>query len=95
MRRLREWIHGRGRNIVITVVIVLAFSIVAHYFVVERHGKWGLESPYSADVQETVSPKPQEDYYIGGSSIGKVEKGTTITTGDTISDNSDKNNDKK
>ena len=94
MRKIREWMHGRGRNVVITAVAVIAFAIIAHYFVVERHGKWGLESAYSADVQETVSPKPQKDYYVGGASIGTVKKGTKITTGDTIkkdSENDEKN----
>ena len=54
MRKIREWMHGRGRKTVITVVIIIAFAMIAHYFIVERHGKWGLESAYSADVQETV-----------------------------------------
>ena len=81
MRKIREWMHGRGRKTVITV---------------ERHGKWGLESAYSADVQETVSPKPQKDYYVGGASIGGVKKGTTIATGDTIEkDNEDDEKNKK
>ena len=78
--------HGRGRNIVITFIVVMAFAMLAHYFIVERHGKWGLESAYSAETQETVSPKPQKDYYVGGDSIGKVQEGTTIATGDTISE---------
>lgn len=46
--------------------------------------QWGLESAYSAGVNETVSPKPQKDYYVGGSSIGGVDKNTKISTGDTI-----------
>ena len=93
MGKIREWMHGRGRKTVIAVMIVLAFAMVVHYFIVERHGKWGLESAYSADVQETVSPKPQEDYYVGGASIGSVKKGTKISEGDTIKkDNEDKKN---
>ena len=96
MRKIREWMHGRGRKTVITVVIIIAFAMIAHYFIVERHGKWGLESAYSADVQETVSPKPQKDYYVGGASIGVVKKGTTIATGDTIEkDNEDDEKNKK
>ncbi len=84
MGKIRDWMHGRGRKIVIMVVVILAFTMVAHYFIVERHGKWGLESAYSSDVQETVSPKPQKDYYVGGASIGGMKKGTKIATGDTI-----------
>ena len=84
MGRIRDWMHGSGRKTVIAVVIVTAAAIVIHYFVVERHGKWGLESAYSAGVNETVSPKPQKDYYVGGSSIGGVDKNTKISTGDTI-----------
>ena len=84
MGKIRDWMHGPGRNTVIAVVCILAFAIIVHYFVVERHGKWGLESAYSADVQETVSPRPHKDDYIGGSSIGSVKKGTKIATGDTI-----------
>ena len=91
MRKIREWMHGRGRKTVITVVIIIAFAMIAHYFIVERHGKWGLESAYSVDVQETVSPKPQKDYYVGG-----VKNGTTIATGDTIEkDNEDDEKNKK
>ena len=67
MGKIRDWMHGSGRKTVIAVVIVIAAAIVIHYFVVERHGKWGLESAYSAGVNETVSPKPQKDYYVGGS----------------------------
>lgn len=85
MGKFRDWMHGRGRNTVITLIVVIAFAMIAHYFIVERQGKWGLESAYSADVQETVSPNPQKDYYVGGDSIGKIQKGTTIATGDTIS----------
>ena len=96
MRKIREWMHGRGRKTVITVVIIIAFAMIAHYFIVERHGKWGLESAYSADVKETVSPKPQKDYYVGGASIGGVKRGTTIATGDTIEkDNEDDEKNKK
>ena len=84
MGKIRDWMHGSGRKTVIAVVTVIAAAIVIHYFVVERHGKWGLESAYSAGVNETVSPKPQKDYYVGGSSIGGVDKNTKISTGDTI-----------
>ena len=44
MGKIRDWMHGSGRKTVIAVVTVIAAAIVIHYFVVERHGKWGLES---------------------------------------------------
>lgn len=43
-----------------------------------------LRVPTVPGVNETVSPKPQKDYYVGGSSIGGVDKNTKISTGDTI-----------
>lgn len=51
MGKIRDWMHGSGRKTVIAVVTVIAAAIVIHYFVVERHGKWGLESAYSAGSQ--------------------------------------------
>lgn len=60
MGKIRDWMHGSGRKTVIAVVTVIAAAIVIHYFVVERHGKWGLESAYSAGVNETGITKATE-----------------------------------
>ena len=80
------------------ILMYLIFGVLTTVvsFITAGIAKWGLESAYSADAQETVSPKPQEDYYVGGASIGGVKKGTTIATGDTIEkDNEDDEKNKK
>lgn len=76
MGKLREWMHGKGRNIVITLVFLVAMGIVVHYFVVERDGYLGTGKP-----NPTLSPKPIN----GGNRIGPVPSNGTITTGDAIS----------
>lgn len=79
MRKFREWMHTTGRNKVIAVVVLVAFAIVLHYFIVERDGYIGPGKP-----NPTVSPKSAKEEIIGGDSIGGVDPDTTMIPGDAI-----------
>lgn len=79
MRKIREWMHTKGRNTVITVVFLVAIAIVLHYFIVERGGYIGSGRP-----NPTVSPKSAKEEIIGGDSIGGVDPDTTMLPGDAI-----------
>lgn len=71
MKRIWEWMHGRGRGVVIAATVVLAFAIVLHYFLVEKDGKWGGDSgAYSASPMP--SPRSMEETIIGGDTIGEA-----------------------
>lgn len=80
MKKFRDWMHGKGRAVVMAVVLVIALGIVGHYFVVERDGYIGANKP-----NVTLSPKPAEEEIIGGDSIGGVKPDTTMLPGDAIS----------
>lgn len=80
MKKFREWMHGRGRNLVMFIVAVIAIGIVVHFFVVERGGHLGSGRP-----NPTVSPKTLEEQNIGGDSIGTADENATYIPGDAIS----------
>lgn len=65
MKKFIEWMHGKGRSIVMLVVALVALSIVLHYFVVERDCYIGPGKP-----NPTTSPKTKEELNLGGDSIG-------------------------
>ena len=71
MKRIWEWMHGRGRSVVIAVTVVLAFAIVLHYFLVEKNGNWGGDSGTSSALA-TAAPRSMEETVIGGDTIGEV-----------------------
>lgn len=81
MRKIREWMHGKGKTPVMLIVVVVAMIIVVNYFMVERNGVWGI----GKYVTPTATPARMEDTIIGGSSIGSKSDDVTITTGDAIS----------
>ncbi len=66
MSKIREWMHGKGRNLVIAVVFVAALAIVLHYFFVERGGQWGLRTfpvgnaTATPEISMTPSPTPKD-----------------------------------
>jgi len=64
MKKLREWMTGNGRPIVMAVAVFMALGIVVHYFVTERGGQIGGGKP-----NPTITPKPLEETIIGGDSI--------------------------
>lgn len=64
MNKLRDWMHGRGRNAVMLVVALIAIGIALHYFVVERDCFIGPGKP-----EPTASPKPMKETLIGGDSL--------------------------
>lgn len=71
MKKFREWMHGKGRNVVMLIVGLIALGIVLNYFVVERGGHIGPDKP-----NPTVSPRSREEQNIGGDSIGPVKENT-------------------
>lgn len=71
MKKLIEWMHGKGRNIVMLVMMLIALGIVLHYFVVEREGYIGSGKP-----NVTTSPEERHDSNFGGDSIGPM---STVT----------------
>lgn len=79
MKKFRDWMHGRGRNLVMLIVGIIAFGIVLHYFIVERGGYIGSGRP-----NPTTSPKSREEQNIGGDSISPVDEEATYVPGDAI-----------
>lgn len=81
MKRLIAWMHGKGRNVVMLVVLLAALGMVVHYFVAEREGYVGSGKP-----NVTTSPEKRHDSNFGGDSIGPAAKetddsSTSITIG--------------
>lgn len=74
MRKLREWMHGQGRTIVITAMIVAAICIVGNYFFVEKHGIWG------PTPTPTPTPVPLEELIVGGETIGTAPSESPAVT---------------
>ncbi|MCI5640507.1 MAG: hypothetical protein MR316_05955 [Lachnospiraceae bacterium] len=74
MRKLREWMHGQGRTIVITATIVAAICIVGNYFFVEKQGIWG------PTPTPTPTPVPVEESIVGGESIGTAPSESPVVT---------------
>lgn len=75
MKKFIEWMHGKGRNIVMLIVALLALGIVLHYFLVERDGYIGSGRP-----NPTTSPKSREESDLGGDSIGPAPAQTAAPT---------------
>lgn len=72
MNKFRDWMHGKGRGVVMAVVALIALGIVLHYVVVEREGVIGSDKP-----NPTASPRPLKDTDIGGDRIGPALQETS------------------
>ena len=79
IKKIIEWMHGRGRKIVSAIVIATALCIVISYFLVERDGKWGKHS-------EPI-PTNDVDLYVGGDSLGPANTEKSVATGKSVSKN--------
>lgn len=71
MKKFREWMHGKGRNVIIFMVLLLALWIVFDFFFMEKDRYLETDNP-----NPTVSPKTPEEEYIGGDSIGPAPEDT-------------------
>lgn len=86
MKRIWDWMHGRGRSVVIGVTVILALSIVLHYFLFGKNGNGGQGSGTDAAVP-TTPPQSMEETVIGGDTIGEMpekddggsEEGPTVS----------------
>ncbi|MCD7824378.1 MAG: CapA family protein [Clostridiaceae bacterium] len=80
MKRFREWMHGKGRPVMIAVILLAAFSIIFMYFQEERGGKL-----WTGEPQATATPKSLEDSIIGGDRLTAPEATDTQPEEDTQS----------
>ena len=74
MKKISEWIHGRGRAVVIAAAVLAALFIVVDY--AQNRSKY----LSSDEPNPTVSPKAPEDDFIGGSKLSPASSSDAGST---------------
>lgn len=73
----REWMHGKGRNIIILAIVVGAICMIANYRIV-----WHGGDPFykQSDVKATMTPTPEpiDQTIVGGDSLKAAPTGTPV-----------------
>ena len=75
IKRIREWMHGRGRAVVIFIVAVASLCLVIDFY----RGK----NDYLAtdEPNPTVSPKTPQEEYIGGDKLAPASEAGVSSEG--------------